>query len=96
MGKLRAITGRELIKLLKREGWTEIRNSRHGIWLRRDAEGETRFTTVKDTGEQIPQGTLSDILGPKQTGLGKAGLERLLRPSKVRHRQRHKSSSKRR
>lgn len=36
-----------------------------------------RFTTVKDTREDIPQTTLSQILGPKQTGLGREGLRAL-------------------
>jgi len=50
-----SLTGRQLIKLLVKDGWLTGRKSRHGRTL-----------------------TLSQILGIKQTGLGKAGLLALL------------------
>ena len=72
------ITGRRLIRLLLNDGWEDVRGAAHGRWLRKVDGDRVRFTTVKDTREIIPQTTLGQILGPKQTGLGSAGLRRLL------------------
>ena len=71
------MTGKRLIKLLISDGWSIVRESQHGLWLRKDFPDGPRFTTVKDTRERIPQGTLGQILGPKQTGLGSYGLREL-------------------
>ena len=76
------MTGKALIRLLVADGWVRVRSNPHGVWMRKQEEGRTRFTTVKDTRENIPQTTLSQILGPKQTGLGRDGLERLVRQHK--------------
>ena len=43
--------------------------------MRKNVDGVTRFTTVKNTREMIPQSTLKQILGPKQTGLGAQWLQ---------------------
>ena len=69
------IAGRRLIQLLTSDGWVIVRSSRHGAWLRKNVDGATRFTTVKNTREIIPQSTLKQILGPKQTGLGAQWLQ---------------------
>lgn len=71
------MTGKRLIKLLISDGWSIVRRNSHGVWLRKDFADGPRFTTVKDTREHIPQRTLSQILGPKQTGLGSQGLKAL-------------------
>ena len=64
------IKGKALIKLLLAEEYVRKRTSRHGEWLEKHEDGRTRHTIVKDNNEVIPPGTLSDILGLKQTGLG--------------------------
>ena len=76
--QLPAITGRQLIRLLKLDGWDEVRNAQHGVWLSKRTGTATRFTTIKNTREPIPTRTLGEILGPKQTGLTRAGLSRLI------------------
>ena len=60
--------------LLEKDGWIIHRRTRHGIALIKDVNGRTKTTIVQDTRATIPDGTLSDILGPKQTGIGKKGL----------------------
>ena len=72
--KLPPITGKKLIKLLQRAGWIEHRRTRHGIALIKEVNGRTKTTIVQDTRATIPDGTLLDILGPKQTGISKKGL----------------------
>jgi predicted RNA binding protein YcfA (HicA-like mRNA interferase family) len=72
--KLPPITGKQLIKLLGADGWREQRRTRHGIGLAKNIGGRTRVTLVKYTADPIPDGTLSDILGPQQTAIGKRGL----------------------
>ena len=74
-----AITGLHLIRLLEGDGWISVRRAPHGWWLRKDIDGHARFTTVKPTREPIPDITLGQILGPKQTRLGAAGLQELMR-----------------
>ena len=73
-----AVTGKQLLKLLMADGWEIVRQTRHGLILHKRFSNTTRITVVKDTKAVIPDGTLGSILGPKQTGLGKAGLRRLI------------------
>lgn len=76
--KLPAISGKKLIKLLQKDGWIIHRRTRHGIALIKVVNGCTRTTIVQDTIVSIPDGTLLDILGQKQTGIGKKGLLKLV------------------
>lgn len=66
--------------MLRRNGWTVVRRSRHGVVLERQFEGETRprRTVISPKHQPLATGTLAQILGPKQTKLGRAGLEDLL------------------
>jgi len=74
------ISGRELIALLERHGWRIMRRSNHGVFLSRQFPGESRprTTVIPDKPRDLKPGVLAQILGPKQTGLGRAGLERML------------------
>ena len=69
--KIPALTGLELIKLLKKNGWIEHRQARHGIALIKRVKDRTRVTIVPKSRATLPMGTLMAILGEKQTGLGK-------------------------
>lgn len=75
---LLAITGKQLINLLIGDGWEEKRRTRHGVALCKNIGGRTRVTVVPDTRAPLTPGTLSAILGPKQTGLGRAWLISIL------------------
>ena len=72
--KLPAITGKQLSKLLKKDRWTVGRKTKHGIALTKAFPNRTRVTVVPDTRASLPEGTLQDILGTDQTGIGKRGL----------------------
>jgi predicted RNA binding protein YcfA (HicA-like mRNA interferase family) len=74
-----AITGKQLIRLLTKGGWTPGRRTRHGIsFARRFPDGRARVTVVPDKRSSLPDGTLADILGPTQTGIGREGLSELI------------------
>ena len=77
---MRAVSGRELIRWLVADGWTEAGDRTHGVFLWKQFSGEPvrRSTVVPDKGVPLPRGTLGAILGVKQTGLGAAGLEDLI------------------
>lgn len=72
------VTGKQLLKMLLAMGWEWRRRGRHGVILRYGEPGQERYTTVPDTKRQIPQGTLSAILGAQQTNLGMAWLRKQL------------------
>ena len=77
------ITARELVRLLLRDGWTDEGPSRHGIKLAKlfgDRRRVTQIPTKKYRSRSaiLPQGTLNAILGDRQTGLGRQGLQRLI------------------
>ncbi len=74
------ISGREVMRLLRLEGWTEGGRRTHGVFFSKHFPGETipRSTIVPDKVDPLPEGTLGAILGVEQTGLGKTGLEKLL------------------
>lgn len=68
--ELPAITGLQLIKLLQKDGWKPGRKARHGRCLtKKMTSGETKVTFIPETRASLPDGTLSAILGQKQTGI---------------------------
>jgi len=73
-----ALSGFELIKILKKDGWIEHRRTTHGIALKKRIEDRTRVTIVPKTRATLPTGTLMAIMGEKLTGLGRSGLLCLL------------------
>jgi len=73
-----AISGIQLIKLLKKDGWVEGRRTRHGIALTKLMGERTKVTVIPNTRAPLPEGTLQAILGTKQTSIGKRGLLELL------------------
>lgn len=72
--KLPAVSGKKLIRLLKKDGWAQKRRTKHGVSLAKSFGDRTRVTVVPDTRASLDEGTLGAILGPKQTGIGKRGL----------------------
>lgn len=77
---LRAITGLQLIKLLIKDGWIVKRRTNHGVSLAKKVNNRTRVTVIPTKKSQsLPPGTLSAILGPKQTNIGKEGLRNLIK-----------------
>ncbi len=67
-----------LIKLLRAEGWSE-RQSRHGIFFSTGTGDNYRKTTIPLKNIPIPRGVLAQIVGPKQTGWGRRGLDERLK-----------------
>jgi len=72
--KLPAISGKKLIKLLRKDGWIPKRQAQHGVALAKTKSNRTRVTVIPDTSASLDEGTLSAILGPLQTDIGKKGL----------------------
>ena len=75
-----SISGRELMRLLEKDGWTQGGRRRHGVFYSKQFSGENRprSTVVPDKSRPLPLSTLGSILGTKQTGLGSTGLRTLL------------------
>lgn len=72
---LPAITGKQLIRLLRLDGWKEGEHKTHGIGFRKSIEpGRTLIAIVPNKRNSLPIGTLAKILSPQQTQLGRAGL----------------------
>jgi hypothetical protein len=77
-GGLPALSGPDLAKLLEKGGWTLDGRSTHGLTYKKFVDGELRITTIPSKSRPLCKRTLGQILGPKQTGLGRAGLAKLL------------------
>jgi len=78
MTSLPAVSGIELIRLLKSDGWQEGRHSTHGRTLIKRFGDRIRVTFVPEKSKPLPVGTLMAILGPKQTAVGRRGLQALI------------------
>ncbi len=76
---LPGISGTDLIKLLKANGWKEGRRTTHGIQLTKLVGDRTRVTIVPTKDKHMPNGTLAAILGMKQTGIGREGFLEMMR-----------------
>lgn len=76
---LPAITGNQLVELLQKDGWVIQRKCNHGLSMSKEIDGR-RIVTVVPTKKNtsLPDGTLSSILGSKQTRIGKDGLRKLI------------------
>lgn len=72
------ITGRELIRLFLADGWTILRRTPHGYLMVKSTDQGLLRTTVKDQSRPLTSNTLGRILSREQTGLGSAGLRRLM------------------
>jgi len=59
-GRLPAITGPELIKLLKKDGWEEDGYRTHGMALKKEFKnlGIIRSTVIPTRNESLPKKTL--------------------------------------
>ena len=73
-----SISGKTLIKLALKDGWEIKRRARHGVALAKKFGGRTRVTIIPDTRAPLDEGTLAAIIGPKQMGIGRKGLEGLI------------------
>lgn len=79
-----AISGPELSSLLvEHDGWVIGEMGTHGVvHTKTMPTGTVKVTVISRKNRPLPEGTLGAILGPKQTGLGKGGLRRLLRKAR--------------
>ena len=81
MPPLPTLSSARLIRLLKKDGWKPGGIANHGMVFTKTVSDRTRVTIIPLNRRAIPRGTLSAILGEKQTGIGRKGLERLLAES---------------
>ena len=77
-GDLPALTGDQLIRLLTLDGWEPDRRSRHGVALAKIIGGRRRIAVVPTKPGSMHANTLRRLLSTKQTGIGRAGLARLI------------------
>jgi len=76
MPKLPVISGKELIRVLKKAGFVEVRRKGSHVSLQK-VTAEKTFKTVVPLHRELAKGTLLDIL--RQTGLNKDELIELLK-----------------
>ena len=73
-----AVSGKQVIRLLRKDEWILTGRTRHGVALAKHFGDRTKVTVIPDTKASLDDGTLAAILGVKQTGIGKKGLLDLL------------------
>ena len=76
--KIPAISGKQLLRLLKKDGWFVKRRTKHGLAVIKRVSDRTIVTIIPGTRASLDEGTLMAILGSKQTKIGKKGLIELL------------------
>ncbi|MDP1808933.1 MAG: type II toxin-antitoxin system HicA family toxin [Actinomycetota bacterium] len=74
MAKLPVLTAKELIKLLKKIGFIEDRQTGSHLTLRRESDRK-QVTVANHPSDTVPKGTLSRIL--KEIGLSVENLRKL-------------------
>jgi len=77
-GGLPAISGPDLCDLLMKDGWQVCARCRHGLTLKKVVNGTLRITTIPTKSRSLSRSVLGQILGPKQTGIGRNKLLELL------------------
>jgi predicted RNA binding protein YcfA (HicA-like mRNA interferase family) len=76
--KLPKIRGKELIKLVQKDGWVIKRRATHGVSLAKKFPDRTRVTIISNSRAELDEGTLAAIIGHKQMAIGKQGLWELI------------------
>lgn len=76
--KLPRIRGKELIKLVCKDGWVIKHRATHGVALAKKYPDRARVTVIPDSRAELDEGTLAAIIGHKQMGIGKQGLLKLI------------------
>ncbi|MHB8104306.1 MAG: type II toxin-antitoxin system HicA family toxin [Dehalococcoidales bacterium] len=76
--KLPRIRGKRLINLIRKDGWIIKHRATHGVALSKKYGDRNRVTVIPDSRAELDEGTLSAIIGPKQMGIGKEGLFKLI------------------
>ena len=71
--KLPALTGKQLLTLLIKDGWQNCGQKTHGVGLTKKV-GDRNLVTVIPVNSPLVDFVLSAILGQKQTRIGKKGL----------------------
>lgn len=76
---LPAITGDQLVTLLEKDGWSNEGKTTHGISMQKLVDGRHRVVIIPcKKSRSIPTKTLHDMLGMKQSGIGRSGLVDLI------------------
>ena len=80
MSDFPAITGKELIRLLVKDGWEVKRKMTHGMGLVKYCLELDRLIVVNIPDKNIPlsKSTLGRILGPDQSRIGMEGLREII------------------
>ena len=80
MSDMPAITGKQLIRLLRKDGWEIRRKVNHGISLSKYHPNHNRVlvTCVPDKNRELSKNTLGMILSPNQSRIGRKGLKKLI------------------
>jgi predicted RNA binding protein YcfA (HicA-like mRNA interferase family) len=76
--KLPRIRGKQLIKLVQKDGWVIKHRATHGVALAKKFGDRSRVTVIPDSRAELDEGTLAAIIGPKQMAIGKRGLLELI------------------
>ncbi len=78
MSSLPAIKGKQLVRLLEKDGWQNRGKSQHGIYLFKIVSGDYRFDVIPNKSRPLPHSLLSRILSSRQSGIGRTGLRTLV------------------
>ena len=77
MNSLPVLSGRQLARLLEKDGWQRKRKSRHGIYLSK-VQGSDYIPAIIPDKPELKGHILNRILSKQQTCLGREGLARLI------------------
>ncbi|GEM_PF-716348 len=76
--KLPQLSGNELIRLYKENGWVADGRRTHGLALVKELHGERIVVIIPTKNRPLKDRTLNGIIGPKQSRVGRAGLLAML------------------
>jgi predicted RNA binding protein YcfA (HicA-like mRNA interferase family) len=77
---LPAITGKQLERLFRLDGWEPKRRAQEETFFaKKDAAGVVRHTVITTKNRPLASGTLTAMLGPKQSNVGRDGLREMIR-----------------
>lgn len=79
MPDIPALSSRQFIRLLKKDGWKEHGRSKHGLSLVKKFDDMTKVAIVPENRDTLVPKTLGAILSVKQTGIGRGGLKEMIK-----------------
>lgn len=67
-----------MCRLLRKDVWKEVRKSQHGVYRENQEDNGYRYVVTPVKRKDLPKSLPNRILGSRQSGMGRSGLQEMI------------------